>query len=744
MRKLLWFTIGFTVACALGAYLNAGLWTVAVYLAVAAFIILLHKAELKFIFLIAVGLIVGTLWQSGYSHLYLSPLNILDGQKLGATVTVSDYSFETDYGIALDGYIKHNGMPYKIRVYLPTRDTLNPGDSISGKFRFRLTTACSIQGSTYHSGEGIFLMAYADEKATLQSAEKVPLPFMPSLLRKEITRILDNVFSREVLAFARALLLGDDSLLSYETDTAFKLSGIRHMIAVSGLHVSILFACICMFSGKHRVLTALLGLPMLLLFAAVAGFTPSVVRACVMQAVMILALLLNKEYDPPTALAFAVLVMLMANPLTITSVGFQLSVICVVGIFLFYEPLNAFLLRKMGQPKGYTLKTRFLRWLSASISVSVSASVAATPLSAVYFGTVSLVGILTNLLTMWVVNFLFYGIMLCCVLGNIWLPAAVFVGKIVSIPAWYVLSVAKLMARPFFACLYTCSVFTVIFLVFAYILFFVFLLGKPKKPGMLIACLSVSLCLTILFSWLLPKLDSYRASVLDVGQGQSVLFQSNGKNYLVDCGGDSGDMTADIVASQLLSQGITSLDGIILTHYDDDHAGGVLPLMSRIGVDRLYLPDLEDAGQIKDSLTALYGDRITWVTEDMKIQEETMSFTLFPGKPDTMDAESCLCVLFQRENCAILLTGDRNTKGEQYLLENADLPKLDVLIVGHHGSGTSTDLSLLQRTKPDIAVISVGSGNYYGHPSEDVLERLKLFGCHIYRTDTHGTILFRG
>ena len=459
---------------------------------------------------------------------------------------------------------------------------------------------------------------------------------------------------------------------------------------------------------------------------------------------MLLALLFKKEYDPPTALGFAVLAMLMVNPLTITSVGFQLSVICVVGIFWFYEPLNNYLLRKMGQPKGYTLKTRFLRWLSASVSVSVSATVAATPLSAVYFGTVSLVGILTNLLTMWVVSFLFYGIMLCCVLGSFWLPGAVLVGKIVSVPAQYVLTVAKWMARPFFACLYTCSVFAVIFLAFAYILFFVFLLGKPKKPGILVACLSVSLSISILCSWLLPKLDSYRVSVLDVGQGQSVLFQSNGKNYLVDCGGDSGNITADIVASQLLSQGITSLDGIILTHYDEDHAGGVLPLLSRISVERLYLPELEDTGDIKNTLSTQYADRITWVTEELKIQEKTMSFTLFPGKPNTADSESCVCILFQRENCAILLTGDRNAKGEQYLLENAELPKLDVLIVGHHGSNTSTDLSLLQRTKPDIAVISVGSGNYYGHPSAAVLDRLNLFGCHIFRTDIHGTILFRG
>ena len=385
-----------------------------------------------------------------------------------------------------------------------------------------------------------------------------------------------------------------------------------------------------------------------------------------------------------------------------------------------------------------------LRWLSASVSVSVSAAVAATPLSAAYFGTVSLVGVLTNLLTMWVVSFIFYGIMLCCILGSFYLPAAICLGKAVAVPIRYVLAVAKGMSTPFFACLYTCSIFTVLFLILAYVLFGLFLLGKPKRPGVFAACLSISLCFTLLFSYALPRLDNYRVSVLDVGQGQAVLFQSKGKNYLVDCGGDSGNIAADKVAATLLSQGITALDGIILTHYDDDHAAGVLPLMTRVPAEKLYLPDLEDSSEIRETISEQYADKITWVTEELKIQEETMSFTLFPGEPNIKDAESCLCILFQRENCAILLTGDRNAKGEKHLLENADLPKLDALIVGHHGSNTSTDLSLLQKTKPDIAVISVGRDNDYGHPSDIVLERLKLFGCHIYRTDIDGTILFRG
>ena len=103
-----------------------------------------------------------------------------------------------------------------------------------------------------------------------------------------------------------------------------------------------------------------------------------------------------------------------------------------------------------------------------------------------------------------------------------------------------------------------------------------------------------------------------------------------------------------------------------------------------------------------------------------------------------------MCILFQIEDYDILITGDRSSVGEKALLKAVDLPKVDVLVAGHHGSGTATSLELLESVQPDVAVISVSSGNYYGHPSDEVLYRLRLFGCSIWRTDRDGTIVFRG
>ena len=106
--------------------------------------------------------------------------------------------------------------------------------------------------------------------------------------------------------------------------------------------------------------------------------------------------------------------------------------------------------------------------------------------------------------------------------------------------------------------------------------------------------------------------------------------------------------------------------------------------------------------------------------------------------------DSCASVLFQREKCDTLITGDLSAAAERQLLSDYDLPDLEVLIVGHHGSKYATCPELLEATAPDVAIISVGAENSYGHPTRDVLERLKQAGCMIYRTDLHGTITYRG
>lgn len=751
MRKLLAFTIGFVAACAIGIYaLPAQYWLIfcigAIPVCICAFLFYRKHRMAARAAVVLLGLVAGFGWLFGYDALYYSTARAYDNGAVTACVTATDYSTESDYGRSVDGRILLDGRTYKIRLYLQGGNEICPGDTITGEIRLRVTLPETENTDTYQSGNGVFLIGYGDETMREESAEKISLRYFPAVLRHKILKLLDDSFPEDTVSFARALLLGDGSLLSYETNTALKLSGIRHVIAVSGLHVSILICMVLFLTGHQRGFSALLGIPVLLLFTALAGFTPSVVRACTMQCLYMVALLLDRQYDSPSALSTAVLIMLLINPMSVTSVSLQLSVSCIIGILLFQSRIHNFLMRGYlkEHASGRSLRAKLIRWTVSTVSVSLSATIFTIPLSAFYFHTVSLVSVLTNLLTLWVVSFVFYGCMLVCAAGAIWAPLGSVIAAIISWPIRYIIGVAKILSKFPLAAVYTESIYIVIWLIVAYGLFILLSFGKNKRPVMTVSCICALLAVCLSASYLEIRTDSFQVSVLDVGEGQCIHVHNRDGDYLIDCGGDSKSAAADTAAQYLLSKGIFRLDGLILTHYDADHAQGVPLLLSRISADTLYLPDTSDAGTVRQTLTADYGDQICWVKKKTAVSGENSLLTIIPAEGETEDNNSSLCILFQMENCDILITGDRSSAGEKELLAGFNLPQLDILVAGHHGAENATSFALLSQTKPRYAAISAGADGRYGHPAQATLDRLKFFKADIYRTDEQGTIVFRG
>lgn len=749
MRKLVWFTIGFAAASLAGVVLY-GQWLLlgaALMLVLAGVLAVLGKKyeKSRLPLLIALGCAVGFCWFGLYDNLFVLIPRVADGQTLRVTIEASDYSYETDYGSAVEGTVVLNEKEYRVKAYLQRKEEVAPGDKVNGTFRFRLTTDGGKEDPTSHRAEGIFLLAYPVGKADISKAEEVSLRHYPAIWRRQILDRIARILPGDDGAFAAALLLGDRTGITYEMDTSFKISGISHVVAVSGLHVSILFGLIHTLLAKRRGLSCMIGVPALFLFAAIAGFTPSITRACIMQSLMLLAMLADREYDGPTALAFAVLVMLIGNPLTILSVSFQLSVGCMAGIFLFSEKIRTFLLQygKKRIKKGRNLLRKLWHGVAASVSVSLSATVMTTPLVAYYFGCISVLGVVTNLLTLWVISFIFYGLILCLLISSMSMGIAQILAGIVVIPIRFVLGTADIISKMPMAAVYTSNPYAVAWLWGVYGMLAIFLLQRKKRPMLLLTGIVFTLLLTQMLSWLEPLQDDFRVTMLDVGQGQSILLQSDGKTFLVDCGGDDEEEAADVAAEALLSQGISRLDGIIVTHYDTDHVGGVAHLLSRIRTDRLILPYVEDAEGVAEALTAVTDGAIEYVREDMLYSFGSTEMTIFAPISYESDNESGICILFQREDCGILITGDRGEVGEKMLLQEHTLPEVDVLVAGHHGSAGSTTEELLAVTSPQIVLISVGEDNRYGHPSDEVLKRLVDAGCEIYRTDIHGTIIFR-
>ena len=429
--------------------------------------------------------------------------------------------------------------------------------------------------------------------------------------------------------------------------------------------------------------------------------------------------------------------MLALEPVSVGSVSLQMSAGSVAGILLFREKIQAWIDRHIHNVEKKE-RTKLKSWFSASIAVTVGAMSLTTPLSAYYFGTVSLVSILTNLLTLWVLNIIFIGIIIVCILGLIRMPGAVIVGKILAWPVRYVLLVARVLSRTPFSAVYTASPFIVGWLIFAYVLLTVFILTKGKGAPFYILGATLGLCAAVGLSWLRPAFSNCRVTALDVGQGQAVIVQSEGKTFLVDCGGSYPQAVADAVSAELLSMGISRLDAVILTHEDTDHSGALPYLLTRIDTDLLILPATAGGYEIPQmDAQILWTDRLT------RLAFGDATVTLYPPTFSTLNNENSLCILFDTEKCDILFTGDRSHRGEEVLLAQYPIPKVDLLIAGHHGSKNSAGDTLLAAVQPETVIISVGKNNVYGHPAPELLERLQIFGCAVARTDLDGKIVYR-
>ena len=732
MRRLMYFTMGFGAVTGACVYADGKLFR---YLAAVMLVILLCRIEKnvpfkKKGFLALMGGIMGLCLFSQFQSRYLSPILPLDAQTVSLAIRASDYEESRDYGVFFDGTVELEGHTYQIQTRLKESQNIQPGMTVTGDFVLQVVK------TGFGSGKDLFLSAAQRGDVTIRRDESRWQDNVAKI-RKEIKTILKTVFPPDAYPFAKALLLGDTSDLSYAVDTDLKISGVRHVVAVSGLHISIVFGLLSMVTLRKRLLTVLVGYPLLFFFGALTGFTPSVVRACLMWGLVLLARLVDREYDGPTSLSFAVLVMLILNPLVIASVGFQLSVASVAGIFLFSDGIMLWLRSFCGEIRGRNLWAWLIRGSTASAAVTLGATVLTTPLCAYYFGMVSLVGLVTNLLCLWVVSIVFYGIMAVCLLYGLVPVLGSVLAWLIAWPIRYVLWVAEIMADFPLAAVYTVSPYITAWLVFVYGMLALFLKSGNRKPYIFGCCAVIGLCLALTADWTESMGDDVRITVLDVGQGQSILLQSEGRSFLVDCGGDSGVVAADRAAEALRHQGIRKLDGLILTHLDEDHANGASGLLNRVETELLILPEVY-------SDLPLYTDAaMMCVTQHTEIAFGETTISLYPADFPGNSNEKSVCVLFDTKKCDILVTGDRDGYGERSLLRNADIPDVDVLVAGHHGAASSTCEELLAAVKPELVCISVGAGNFYGHPAPALLQRLAALGCQVYRTDVQGTITIR-
>lgn len=596
----------------------------------------------------------------------------------------------------------------------------------------------------YLARQGIWITGFCRSPAQIQAiagpmsfAER--LRFSPERLRNTIATFLDQHLTPDIGALYRALLLGDRSHLQPATTEHFKSTGTLHILAISGIHLSILATMLftvlywllrrstwLILHTNVRKLAGLLCLPPLVGYTLLAGTNTPVVRACLMSTLVILAFCSNRPRTLSALVALAALLVLTVSPQALFTVSFQLSFTAFIGICLVLPAATALLHRKATSPSSSVraFASRLLHWALAAILVSLAATLATAPIVIYHFHRFPLVGPLANLIMeplicLWALPWGFAALpfvttvpdLATCFLtaGSLGLRLALWFAGLFQNISWTTLW----LPRPGW-----------VILVFFYCTLLHGLRRLGPGHGLLAKISSTLLVAVALFLLLLPGNPSeaedkspVTVSFLDVGQGSATVIGFADNSHMLVDGGSSTlreqDVGQQIIAPFLWHSGITRLETIVLTHPDGDHTNGIPFLLEHFSVKTLYLSTLGGNARYQELIALARKKRVKVIVANQgeKIQRGDPSVTCLANTANwtsgTAQNEG-LILLVQQERHRLLLPGDIGSGSERQLLTRGLLPRIDFLLAGHHGSKTSNSSEFLQHLRPRAIFVSAG------------------------------------
>lgn len=731
MRRMLRICLSLCAGMALGLVPLAGKWLLLAagsLLLIGILTLIPKKTRAMALMLLPAALGMG--WSAGYQQLAVAPAKSLAGTTQTVSGHALDYGTKSASGQWVPLRCGFENQSCTVDVYLQGYDgQISPGDAVTVELSLQDSAA---GGDYYGYTQGVYLTGYGRGEPEIVPAD-FSLRYLPRYIAHALSKSVTRCFPEDVQGYAAALIVGDRSGLSLAEKKTLQQSGIYHTLALSGMHMTVLVSMLSFLrKSRHR---AILGIPLCIGFTLVTGCSPSVVRACVMECCVLLDRALSRESDWATSLSLSGVLLMAENPWCILNWGLQLSFLSVLGIHLLAYPLCK---RLMQQRKPH-LRYRVVGSVLQNLSISLSAVVFTLPLMGLYFGSISLVSPLTNLLTASIVS-LCFAMSLPAGLIGIFLPGVGGVmGWVIGWGYRYVMTVSTLMAHVPFATLYTATGYGIAGAILVYLMLLVLVLTKAGQLRSISLCCGVmGLCVCFLLVRMDASAPSFTA--LDVGQGQSLLLETGGGSVLIDCGG-SESSPGDLAADHLSARGISRVRLLILTHYDEDHAGGVPELLERMPVDVILMPDIPDENRAAIEAAAKKTDTNLYpVSEDLEATLGSTRLTVYgPASPSSGGNEACLSIYAALPDFSVLVTGDLSSDSETELLRGQSVPQADLLVAGHHGSKYSTSSLLLRKIAPKAVVISVGE-NSYGHPAGETLSRIQAAGATILRTDQMGTI----
>lgn len=657
--------------------------------------------------------------------------------ELAADARQGDFGKSAKAEVVLD-----DGRRLGVIVSYEGDDLFFARERIEGRARF---STLSEDAFARYAPEGILCRAtledarYADDQGVLASLLSA---------RRWATGCFDEIAGMGS-ALLRALLIGDRSHLDegglYD---AMKTVGLAHMVAVSGAHLStvgaFVSAMLVRVGVSRRVLVAVL-CAFYAAYSVFTGLSAPVVRAAVMAAVAVSCIFASRRASPLAALSVCVCVLIALNPSNAVSLSFFLSAASTFGVVVFSGLFSSWFAAACGGR---------LPIVSDTCGMTMAANLPIFPVTASVFARLPLISPVANLLAAPAFSLLLIGGLLSLGAAAIARDAGMVLLRGMCVLADLFCRIALALSHiPYASLPFSMGVFPAS--VVAVIAIAVLWRTWPRvAKGVVRAFVAVTTAALLVFAFVAQRASPDEIVMLDVGQGDAILVRSQGATLLVDTGNRD-----TLLMEALARRGVVALDGVAITHHDDDHCASLPVLDSLLSSGGVFVSEptlscgcegcdalLSDASRIAGArgVSGLAAGQVVRVGRFSCTAVWPHEFQEEGGNGDSL----CLLVEYDAQGDGVaeasaLLTGDAEAEQLEAIVDEGLVEDVDVFKAGHHGSKNGVSKTAFEALSPAIALVSVGEGNRYGHPSPETLGALDDVGARVFRTDLMGDVSCR-
>lgn len=723
-----------------------------------------------------------------------------EGEKLQLTAIVvgnkEEKEFKDTYKIKIQNEGKYKNSYLILSINKNKKINLKYGDKIKVEGEFvEPSTRRNYNGFDYSSylktlkihgnlkANNVSVISKNNGNVILKIANQLNLK-----IRENINKLMSEKYSNIFIG----LILGDTSKIEEDIQEDFKIANISHILAISGMHITYIIIGIELMLknllGKFK--TRAVTIIILIMYMFITGFSPSVVRASIMGIILIFSKLIYRKNDIWTSISLSLLILLIYNPFLISNVGLQLSYLGTIGIICFNKNINIFL-------KKFKIRNRKIRYrvnrkiiifidkIKEILSVTISAQIMILPIMLFNFNVLGIYFFVSNILVSLIIGPVIIIGFVCVVISFLSLEFANLLAIFMKLGTELLVNIAEISHLPF-SKIYVLTP-KVFYIVLYYILIIIinkiyrsfnsknssftdiriknlvalykykFNQNKQKFLKIFIYFFLIIFIVNSLFTLnIFPK--NLKIYFIDVGQGDSTfLVTPNNKTILIDGGGSTSkeyDVGKSTLLPYILDRGYTKIDYIFISHFDQDHVGGILTILEELRVGKVYISKQSENSENYQEFLKIIKDKkinvqILKQGDCLKIENDLYFDILWPIEEQIQENvlnNNAMVMKLKFKEFSMLFTGDIEEIAEKKILtfygeKASDVLKVDVLKVAHHGSKTSTTQEFFEKVNPKVCLIGVGKNNMFGHPAGEVIERIS--NSKVFRTDRNGEIILK-